>query len=169
MRTLGSWGEVAQPSFIAQWTRKGLWEQVTKEPAPRAEPGPAVGLGKDVEVLDLQQIAGPGPLDVHRSGQRVGYFGAQGCQVRYLHLRTYLAIRGVTGFEDHLLSRIDLQDRWNAGVPSVVTFLRLVLEPLAPVYLDTLHRKLLLIRQRRLEMRSEVSVGRNGTWAAGPG
>ena len=114
-------------------------EQVAEEPRARPGPGPAVGLGNDVQALNLQQVSRPGTPYVNRPGQGVGHLGVQALQVGQGHAGPYLSIRGVAGLQRHLLARVHLQNRGDIRVLPVVALLGLLLEPLAAIYFDAFH------------------------------
>ena len=118
---------------------EGIGEQVAQEPGAGTVAGPAVRLGNDVDVLDLQQVSRLGPLYVNRAGQRVSHLGGETGEVLNRHAGVHLTVGGVAGLQRHFFAGVHLQDGGNVRVPAVVPLARIVLQPLTAVYLDALH------------------------------
>jgi hypothetical protein len=102
----------------------------------RAERG---RLRDDVGELDLQQIAGHGPLDEDRAGQRVDRARVEAGEIGDRRPRRNLAVERVAGFERDLLALADLGHRCDIGMVAVVADMRLGAEPLVAIDPDRLH------------------------------
>ena len=126
MRTPGSCAEVAQPSAICQCTRNGSVMRSRRKPSPGMMRGEGVGLRRDVDELDLEQIARAGALHEHRAGERmhrarvdrgeVAVGGDRGASWPSSASRVSSAISSPSS---------DLDDRRDVGVPAVVAGLGL--------------------------------------------
>ena len=95
-------------------------EQVAQIAEARHDAREAIGLGDDIEELDLQQIAGLRAFDVDRAGERMDAARRELRDVRRRRGPRKEAIEPVTGFEPDLLALGHLDDRRNVRVPTVV-------------------------------------------------
>ena len=114
-------------------------ENVCQEAGAGAVARPAAGLGSYVNVFDFEEVARFRALDVHRAGEGMRDLGVQAGEVCLDHAGLDLGVRGVAGFQDDLLSGVNLDDGWNVGMPAVVSELRLFLQTFGAVDGDGLH------------------------------
>ncbi len=117
--------------------------EVAQEAEPRHDAGERVGLGQDVDELDLEEIARARSLHQHRPGDRVDRTRVHTGHARGGGRRPELSVHAIAGLEHDLLPLVGLEDRGDVGMPAVVAGLGLVDESLAPVDLDALHGTLL--------------------------
>jgi len=126
-RTRGSWRDVAAVGEVPV-DEERCRHDVPEESEARQDRAERPPLRRDVDELDLEQIARPRALHEHRPGQRMDRAGGQGGEVCFGRLRPEVAVGGVARLERDLLALVDLDDRRHVGMPAVVTGLRLVLE-----------------------------------------
>jgi hypothetical protein len=97
-----------------------------------------MGLREDVEILDLEEVAGLRALDPDRPGQRVSRFLVLALEIGDACRRGDLAVARIARLEDQLLAGRDLDYGGDVGVPAIVPGMRLVLQALAAVDADFL-------------------------------
>ncbi len=114
-------------------------EHVAQEAEPRHDRRERVGLGRDVEELDLEDVAGLRALDEDRTGERMnrarfhlGHIGLGGAGPQ-------LAVDTIARRQDDLFALVHGDERRNVRVKPVVTGRRLISQSLAAVDLDAFH------------------------------
>ena len=117
----------------------GISEHVPEEAGTGTITGPAARLSGYVKVLNFQQVARLGALDVDRTGEGVSDLGIEAGEVGAGHARLDLGVGGVAGFEDDFLAGVDFDDWQDVRVPAVVAELGFLLEAFRAVDGDGLH------------------------------
>ena len=117
----------------------GFGVQVPQEPEPRQDGGEPPTGRLDVQDVDLQQVAGLGAVDVHRSGQGVDQVQVGVEQIGGLGGGRYLHIEGIAGLHHDLFARVGGHGRRDVGMPAVMPLVRFVATLPRIVQLYSLH------------------------------
>ena len=100
----------------------------------------------DIQELDLQGIAGLGPLDVYRPGQGVHGARVEAREIRLGGTGLDLAVDRVTRLHDDLFPLAHLEHGRDVGMEPVVADMRLLRQGFAAVDADRVHGHLSLSR-----------------------
>src|SRR5207248_7645771 len=100
---------------------------------------PAVMLGHDLQVFDLEQVAGRGALYEHRAGERMRNGALEALEVLCRGARADLQIVRVARLERELLAGRQLDDWRDVRMPAVMAGVRLIAQALRAVDGDRFH------------------------------
>ena len=117
-------------------------EELGQEAAAGGKAGPAVMLGHDLQVFDLEQVAGRRAFYEDRAGERMGNGAFEALEVLCRGTRADLEVVRVARLERELLARPHLDDRRDVGMPAIVAGVRLIAQALCAVDGDRFHAQL---------------------------
>ena len=109
-------------------------EDFPQKTGARADHGPAMALRGQLDELHFKHVARLRALYEDRPGERMPGLLVVAGQVVEAHAGLDLPVGGISGFEQNILARGDLDDRFDIGMPAVMAGARVVAQ--APVAID---------------------------------
>jgi hypothetical protein len=124
-RTRGRSGDVAQPSASSHRTRNGSGNSSARNPNPYLGRVPERGR-HDLQDLDGQDVAGLGPVDADRPGQRMHDRAVAPQYVLVGRVHRELTVDRIPRVDHDLVAGRHGQDCGDVGMPPVVAPIRLL-------------------------------------------
>ena len=155
IRTPGISLEVAHPSAIRQWTRKGSVNTSRRKPRPGTIALNALGCAMMSVKLDFKKVPDSRPFHQHRTGQRMNKPRLDGGEVRRGHTRLDLPVKCIAGFQGDLFALVNLSNWGDVGVITVVAEVGLFGQRFASIDADRVHACLTMVQLSESTRRNE--------------